>query len=96
MPPEPVPFSSGVRFHHPSLTRPTLIKVVVDLGDREVPGLSYVVLSKVRHIMDLALFDFSFEHLQKIGASVTERKREEERVQVLAGNTLENWMAAHV
>jgi len=74
----------------------TLIKVVVDLGDREVPGLSYVALSRVRHIKDLALFDFSFERLQKIGASVTERKKEEERLQVLAGKTLENWMAAHL
>lgn len=74
----------------------TLIKVVVDLGEREVPGLSYVALSRVRHIKDLALFDFSFERLQKIGASVTERKKEEKRLQVLADKTLKNWMAAHV
>lgn len=75
---------------------PSQVQVVVDLGDREVPGLSYVALSRARHIKDLALFDFSFERLQKIGASVTERKKEEERLQVLAGKTLENWMAAHL
>jgi len=43
--------------------------VVVDIGEREVPGLSYMALSRVRHISGLAVRGFPFDRLQKIGSS---------------------------
>ena len=74
----------------------TLDQFVVDLGEKEAcPGLSFVALSRVRHVSNLAIFDFSFDRLKKIGASLHVRQHEDNRLRLLAAKTLQEWNANH-
>ncbi|KAL2474964.1 ATP-dependent DNA helicase [Abeliophyllum distichum] len=64
----------------------TLDKVVVDIGDKESLGLTFVALSRTRRLQDL-IFNpmFSYERLQKIGKceGLKGRRQEEERLRTI-------------
>jgi hypothetical protein len=61
----------------------TLDKAVVDLGTSEkMLGLTFVALSRVRHINDLLLQPFTFERLQKIAKSESLRPRLKEEARL--------------
>jgi ATP-dependent exoDNAse (exonuclease V) alpha subunit len=75
----------------------TLDKVVVDLGSSERSlGLTFVALSRVRHISHLAIQPCSYERLRKIRDSISLRPRQEEeqRLRILAEQTLAEYRAA--
>ena len=70
----------------------TLDKVTIDIGKKEFSaGLTFVAVSRVRHITDL-LFNppFPFQHLKNLGKGrrVEERKNEEKRLQTIETMTL--------
>ena len=71
----------------------TINMTVFDIGDKEQAGLTFVALSRVRHIENLAVEDFSFDRLQKLGMSLgfQDRIREEDRLSVLARRTISEW-----
>lgn len=67
-------------------------KTVVDLGGREVvAGLSYVALSRVKHISELCVIGFHFDRLGRIENSslLQPRMDEENRLNKLVEDTLE-------
>ena len=67
----------------------TLPKIWVDLGNSEkVPGLSYVAISRVRSLQDLALEPFPFQRLHSLKNSKNciTRLKEEHRLNTLASN----------
>jgi hypothetical protein len=60
---------------------------VIDLGHKEIAsGLTYVALSRVRHLVDLCLASVNFQRLQNINESQVLQKRmaEEKRFRVLS------------
>ncbi|KAL2500189.1 Uncharacterized protein Adt_25739 [Abeliophyllum distichum] len=61
----------------------TLDKAVVDIGEKESLGLTFVALSRTRRLQDLAFNPmFTYERLQKIGKcdGLKGRRQEEERL----------------
>jgi len=59
---------------------------VVDIGDRESIDLTFVALSRIRKLSDLAFnLIFNFERLQKIGkcGGLKSRLQEEERLNLM-------------
>lgn len=72
--------------------RDTLDLAVVDLGPKEMtPGLSFVALSRVRHIRNLAVAEFPYDRLSNLSKSAgfQARLKEEQRLNELAA-ALEN------
>ncbi len=70
----------------------TLDKAVIHLGTNErTLGLTFVALTRVRHINDLLLQPFTFERLQKIAKSESlgPRLKEEARLDQLILKTNE-------
>lgn len=67
----------------------TLELAVVDIGTRETAGLSFVALSRVKHILNLAVIPFDFKRAKKISKSenLKLRKLEEARLNALANAT---------
>lgn len=68
-------------------------KAVVDIGAKEIaPGQSYVALSRVKHIRDLAVLPFNYERLARLEKStlLKARLQEEDRLHQLALQTLAN------
>ena len=69
----------------------TLDRAVVHLGKKERSlGLAFVALSRVRHILHLAVIPCPYERLYKIrdSKSLGPRKVEEQRLKLLAESTL--------
>jgi hypothetical protein len=65
----------------------TLDMAVIDLGSKETQlGLTYVALSRLRHINNLLIQPFTFERLEKIkkSESLPPRIHEEKRLKLLA------------
>jgi ATP-dependent DNA helicase PIF1 len=65
----------------------TMDCAVIDLGHKEIAsGLTYVALSRVRHLVDLCLASVNFQRLQNINESQVLQKRmaEEKRFRVLS------------
>ncbi|KAF5195646.1 Atp-dependent dna helicase pif1 [Thalictrum thalictroides] len=65
----------------------TLDRAVVDIGEKESLGLTFVALSRTRKLSDLAFSPmFTFERLHKIGkcAGLKPRLDEEERLRIMA------------
>ena len=75
----------------------TLDKVTIDIGKREFSaGLTFVAVSRVRHITDLLLNPpFSYQRLKNLGKGrrVEERKDEERRLHSLENMTLSDMVA---
>jgi len=71
----------------------TIDMTVVDIGEKEQAGLTFVALSRVRHKENLAVEDFAFDRLQQLGMSLgfQDRVREEDRLSVLARRTISEW-----
>ena len=72
----------------------TLEQAVVDLGSKELTaGLTFVALSRVRHINNLAIFDFPYDRFKKIeNSSLLKRRLEEEkRYEELSKKTIDEW-----
>ena len=48
----------------------TLVRLVCDLGSKEMTtGLTFVALSRVKHVKDLTVEEFPFSRLQSINTS---------------------------
>jgi hypothetical protein len=61
----------------------TLDSAVISLGNKEIcAGLSYVALSRVRKLTDLAIFPLNYDRLLKIAkcSGLQDRKKEEQRL----------------
>jgi ATP-dependent exoDNAse (exonuclease V) alpha subunit len=71
----------------------TLGKTVVDIGPKETAGLTFVALSRVRHISDLAVLPFDYQRALKIstGDGLFARKMEERRLNMLCQVTQDQW-----
>ena len=77
----------------------TLERTVVDIGKRELAsGLSFVALSRVRHITQLAAVDFPLNRLNGLSKTDSFKKcaLEENRLNVLAQETLLQWYESHM
>ncbi|KAL5698787.1 DNA helicase [Ranunculus cassubicifolius] len=71
----------------------TLDKAVVDIGERESLGLTFVALSQTRKLSDLAFSPmFGFQRLDNIKncRGLPVRRREEDRLEQLSNTTLSN------
>ncbi len=71
----------------------TLGKTVLDIGPKETAGLTFVTLSRVRHISDLAVLPFDYQRALKIsiGDGLFSRKMEEKRLNMLCQATQDQW-----
>jgi hypothetical protein len=72
----------------------TLDKVVVDIGQKEITaGMTFVALSRVRHISNLAVMDFPYDRFKRIENSSLLKPRldEEKRLEEISTETLNNF-----
>lgn len=71
----------------------TFGKMVVDIGPKETARLTFVALSRVRHIRDLAVLPFDYQRASKIstGDGLFARKMEELSLNTLSNETLVKW-----
>ena len=72
----------------------TIDRLVCDLGTKEMTtGLTFVGLSRVRHVRHLVVEEFPFARLQAINNSklLAARLAEEKRLSRLAATTLQIW-----